>query len=333
MVELPQEYIFDKIYTYSTDVREQNSFINGCCPVCREGKSWGEKRRMFYFPDEDYFYCHNCNRGWSSYWWIREVTGLTFKQIKKELLEYDYDPKFKLIVDGIEEKTFELPSLPGECVNLMDELQMKYFSSYKAVSVAKRYCEKRRLFSALNSPKTFYCCLNDKFHGNRLIIPFFNNTGKIESYISRKIMDSDTKAKYLMKFGNNKPIFNLHKVDPEYPYIFIFEGQIDSMFVKNGIAVAGVILTDEQDEILSHQYPFHNRIWVLDNYRFEKQEVLDSIKKKLKNNERLFFYPNDFSEYKDLNEYCVKKGLDFVDPDLILNGSYKGDAGIMRLGD
>lgn len=332
-MELPQPYVIDKIYSYSTSIRELNSYINGCCPVCREGKSWGSKRRMFYFLNDDYFYCHNCNRGWNTFYWVKEVTGMSFKQIKEELKDYDYDPKFRLMVDDIEERHFEMPVLPGECVNLKDNLQTEYFSSYSVVKKAKEYCQSRRLFSAINSPKTFYCCVNDKFHGNRLIIPFYNSSGKIESYISRKLLDSDNKAKYLVKFGSKKPIFNLHKIDENYPYIFIFEGQIDAMFVKNGIAVSGVVLTDEQDETLTKLFPFHNRIWVLDNYRFEKEEVIDSIKEKLKKNETLFFYPNEFSESKDLNEYCVKKGLDFVDPDLLINGCFSGDKGLLRLAD
>jgi 6-phosphogluconate dehydrogenase (decarboxylating) len=105
------------------------------------------------------------------------------------------------------------------------------------------------------------------------------------------------------------------------------------MFVKNGIAVSGIILTDEQDETLTKLFPFHNRIWVLDNYRFEKEEVIDSIKEKLKNNETLFFYPNDFSDSKDLNDFCVKKGLDFIDPDLLISGCFSGDRGLLKLAD
>lgn len=288
---------------------------------------------MFYFLDEDYIYCHNCSRGWNTFFWIKEVTGMSFKQIKDELKDYSSDSNFKLIVDHIEEKNFELPTLPGECVNLKDDLQLKYFSNYPVVKKAKDYCFERRLFTALNSPKTFYCCVNDKFHGNRLIIPYYNSVGKIESYISRKLLDNDSKAKYLVKFGSKKPIFNLDKIDENYPYIFIFEGQIDSMFVKNGVAVSGVLLTEEQEQILTRDFPFHNKIWVLDNYRFEKKEVLEVIKEKLVKGETLFFYPNDFAESKDLNEYCVKKGLDFVNPDLLISGSLKGDRGILKLGE
>lgn len=332
-MDLPQSYIIDKFYSASFNVKETSNYLNGCCPICHEGESWGKKTRLFYIKKDDYLYCHNCGLSWTPFYWIKEACGLTFKEIKKELEGYSFDFKYKILIDEQEEKVFELPVLPGECVNLKDSLQIKYFSKYKSVQIAKQYCEDRRLFSAINSPKTFYCCINDKFHGNRLIIPYFDDKGKIECYASRKLLDSDTKAKYLLKFGSKKPVFNLSRIDENYPYIFLFEGQIDSMFVKNGVAVSGTKLTLEQEQILTSQFPFHNKIWVLDNFRFEKQQVIKIIKEKMIKNEPVFLYDGEFSEFKDLNQYCVKKEQDFIDPVLLINGSYYGEKNLIKLGD
>jgi hypothetical protein len=332
-VELPQSYIIDKFHAYSAFIYTSPTYLNGCCPVCGEGEHWGKKRRLYYLINDDYLYCHNCAESWTPYYWIREVSGMTFKEIKNELSGYDFDLKFRIFIENVEEKAFEIPTLPGECVNLKDDLQVNYFSSHPIVKKAKDYCISRRLFTAKNAPKTFYCCLNDKYHGNRLIIPFYNEKGKIESYISRKLLDADTKPKYLIKHGGKKPIFNLDKVDENYPYIFIFEGQIDCMFLKNGVAVAGTRLTEDQDYKLTQSFPFHTRVWVLDNYRFENKEVIDVIKDKMKQNQLVFMYSNEFSEFKDLNEYCTKQGQDFIDPALVLNDCFTGEKGIIRLGD
>lgn len=332
-MDLPQSYIIDKFYSVSTNIRETSKYINGCCPACNEGDNWGKKTRLFYFKNDDYLYCHNCQTSWTPYFWIKDVCGLTFKEIKKELEGYTFDFKYKLLLDQQEEKIFDLPVLPGECVNLKDNLQLNYFSKHKIINIAKKYCENRRLFSAINSPKTFYCCINDKFHGNRLIIPYFDDKGKIECYSSRKLLDNDVKAKYLLKFGSKKPIFNLSQIDEDYPYIFLFEGQIDSMFVKNGVAVSGTKLTVEQEQVITNRFPFHNKIWVLDNFRFEKKEVIRTIKEKMVNNEPVFLYDGEFSDFKDLNNYCIKKEQDFINPDLLINGSYCGEKNLIKLGD
>jgi hypothetical protein len=263
--------------------------------------------------------------------WIKEVCGLTFKELKDELKDYNYDEDYELLFDVKDDKVFDLPPLPGECVNLTDELQLSYFKNYPIIDLALQVCNDRRLFTALNAPKTYYVCLKDKYHQNRLVIPFYNERGNIISYISRGIMNNDSRAKYLMKFGKDKPIFNLDKVDEDYPYIFVFEGQIDAMFVKNGVAIAGTHLSNSQEDELMRKFPFHNIIWVLDNYALEDEDVRKVIRDKMKANESVFLYENDFSKFKDLNEFCVEKKQDFVDPALILNSCYSGEKGLIRL--
>lgn len=330
-MELPRAYIINKFHSYSTFIRETSSYLNGSCPMCHEGDSWGKKRRLFYFFNDDYLYCHNCQVSSTPYFWIKQVSGMTFNQIKEELKDYDYDFKYKLFIEKAEERHFNLPTLPGECINLKDKLQIEYFSNYPIVDIAIDYCKSRRLFTAINGAKTYYVCINDKFHGNRLVIPFYDEAGKVCSYISRKILDSDTKAKYLIKFGSDKPIFNIDKIDEDYPYIFIFEGQIDAMFVKNGIAIAGVNMTDRQTDEITKKFPFHQIVWVLDNYKLENEEVKKVIENKLKLNEMVFLFENEFANFKDFGEYCVEKKQDHIDPALILKHSYKGNSGLIRL--
>jgi|688.fasta_scaffold280589_2 hypothetical protein len=331
MVELPQSYIIDKFNIYSSKVKESRYYLNGCCPVCREGKSWNVKTRLFYFLEDNYLFCHNCNRSWFPVSWVMEVANLSFKEVLEDLKDNNYSTDYSLVVDSVEKAVYEVPTLPGECVNLRDELQVKYFDNFPIVKTTLQYCKNRRLFSAINSPKTLFCCLNDKFHGNRLIIPFYNEKGKIESYISRKISDNDKKAKYLIKFGSKKPVFNLNKIDENFPYIFIFEGQIDSMFVKNGIAISGTHLTNEQEQEITNNFPFHQKIWVLDNYRFEEKEVVDIIINKLKNNEKVFLYEGIYSKTKDLNDFCVENKIDCIDPNDIINFSFSGEKGLLKL--
>lgn len=332
-IDLPQSYVLGKLRAYSSAVKETHKFLNGSCPVCREGGSWGVKRRMFYMFRDEYIFCHNCQRSWSPYFWIKEVCGLTFRQIVEELKDENYDMDFVELQDPIAERKYELPPLPGECVNLRDELQVNYFKKNPIVAKAKAFCERRRLFTAAYAPVNLYCCIGDNTHRNRLVIPFTDNRGKVVSYITRTLNAEDSRPKYLMKTGDKKPIFNLHRVENDYPVLFLFEGQIDSMFVRNGVAVSGVYLTTEQDETLTRMFPFHQRYWVLDNYRLEGKEVQDVIAAKLKKNENVFLYDGEFKEFKDLNEYCVKKEQDRIDPALIIEGCYSGAKGLFRIGD
>ncbi len=279
-------------------------------------------------------FCHNCNKSWTPYWWIKEVTGMSFKEIKQDIFDYTgEDLQFELVRSNslVEESAFELPELPGECVNLNNIQQMKYYKDNFIVKKAKKYCEERRLFTAINSPKHLYVCIKDAYHNNRLIIPYLGNNNKIDCYVSRSLLDNDKRAKYLIKFNSDKPIFNFDKIDNDFPYIFLFEGQIDSMFVKNGVAISGIHLTNNQEKLVDSVYPFHKKIWMFDNYRNEGPQVREKIVQKLKSGETVFLYDGEFSDYKDLNDYCTKKEKDFVNPSLILDSSYFGGKGVLRM--
>lgn len=334
MIEIPKPYTMSKFHAYVGNVVQNRTFLNGSCPICREGKSFGNKKRLFYFFNDDYLYCHNCVKHWTPYFWIKEVSGMSFKEIIHDIKEYSGYDVVKYVEIGtnvINERIFQLPDLPEECVNLKDSMQLEYYKNYHIVNVARDYCKKRRLFSALNSPKALYVCLKDNYHRNRLIIPFYNDDRQITCYTSRALLDTDIRAKYLLKYNAEKPIFNLDKVDVMFPYIFVFEGPIDSLFIKNGVSINGVSMTAEQKLELNSKFPFHEIIWVFDNFRNESKEVVEKIKKKIKEGERVFLYNGDFENDKDLNEYCVRKNLDSVNPDLIINDCAKGLEGLLHL--
>lgn len=330
-MEIPASYLISKFNIYTGNAVHSRNHLNGSCPICKEGNSFKKKKRLYYFPDEKYLYCHNCARGWTPYFWLKEVTHMTFKEILDDVKDYTGEEIDLSDNNSFKETVFKIPDLPGECVNLKDPLQLEYYKDRPIVKTALNYCNSRRLFTAINAPKTFYVCVSDYTHKNRLIIPYFNAKGQIESYISRSLLAEDTHSKYLIKFNSQKPIFNLDKIDLSLPYIFILEGPIDAMFVPNGIAVSGLTLTDNQESILTTHYPLHSRIWILDNFKKEKEQVIKKIQEKLKNDETLFFYENEFAPFKDMNEYCVQKKSDSIEPDLILKSCFKGSQGLLKM--
>lgn len=327
-MEIPQSYTISKFFSYANKTKQHSRYLNGGCPICHEGSNWDTKQRLYYYIQDDFLYCYNCARSWNPYWWVKEVSGMSHKELKDDIKEYTGDSDYILQWEQEASKEWTLPDLPGECVNLRDAMQLKFYRKLPIVQKALDYCKSRRLFDAINTPKTFYVCLNDKYHKNRLIIPFYKNN-RIICYTSRKILDDNT-AKYLLKFNSPKTIFNIDKIKTEIPYIFLFEGQIDSMFVQNGVAVSGLTLTQQQEQELS-QFPFHEKIWVLDNLKFEKKEVINKIISKLRAGERLFFYENEFAPFKDLNDFCVEKKQDFVDPALIVESSFTEEKGLLRV--
>jgi len=164
------------------------------------------------------------------------------------------------------------------------------------------------MHTAINKSPNLFISLTDSTHANRLCIPFYDRNKKIAFYQTRAL--DKTEPRYLGKTGYDKTVFGIDRIDLDIPYIFIFEGPIDAMFVRNGVAVAGINLTRTQSEQLSEFY-FHKRIWVLDNPSLDstsKQKTEELIER----NETVFSW-NIGCGYKDFNEWAIFEDLDEID--------------------
>jgi hypothetical protein len=209
-----------------------------------------------------------------------------------------------------------LADLPYDSINLNDPLQLSFYQKNELIDKALNYIRGRKLDTAINKSKNLFLSLKDFIHKDRLFIPFYDENKKIIFYQTRCLDDSQ--PRYLGKQNSEKTIFNIEKIDPSLDYIFLLEGPIDAMFIKNGVGVAGINLTNLQKEQLS-RYPLHQRIWVLDNPRIDSTSN-NKIQELISKEEKVFCWNN---QYKDLNEWCVSENINEIQPDIILNSLYK----------
>jgi len=319
---LPLSYVTEKIYSHCNKVTYKNykKQYNFECPICNEGKSKGRKKRGYYFCDNHYFYCHNCQQNWSDIDWIKIVTGSDERTILQEAKEYQDD--IQVVIDNQEKKSNNY-SLPKDCINLLDHVQINYYKNNPYVISCLKYMKDRRLVRAINRPPTFYTTFCDYTHKNRLLIPFYDDKGKIVFYQSRAVrIEDENKTKYLSKSGGIFSVFGINQIDPNIDYFFIFEGPIDSMFVRNGIAIGGLYLNDFQKEQLD-KYPMYKKIFVLDN-QLNESTVRKKYIQLIEEGERIFIWPKSLSKYKDLNELCCDRQMNSINPEFFVKHSYSG---------
>lgn len=331
-MELNQEYIIEVIFSYCkrpTHKGYQNIF-NAECPVCREGKSAGRTRRLFYFPHKKYFYCHNCSKSWNPFEWVREVTGLTLSEIFKK----NNEKQGSTICNSSTSKFFKkkettsliVPDMPDDCVDLTDSLQVEFYRENTFVNLAVKYCNDRRLFNSINSCGKFFISLADKVHKNRLLLPFYDNNNKVVCYQTRSLT-ADQQPKYLTKFGE-KTIFGINNVISEIPYVFVFEGPIDSMFVKNGVAMASLSPTERQFQQL-HNLFGHEQVYVFDNDK-NNVHTTKKVEKYIREGKKIFIWPREFSKYKDFNEICCGLQINEIPWKFIINNSASGKEALIK---
>ena len=79
MISLPEDFVILKFFELGLypKYNKFNNVYQCSCPICREGKSLGKKRRCYYIPKNENIFCHNC--GWSGkpLRWIKEVASST----------------------------------------------------------------------------------------------------------------------------------------------------------------------------------------------------------------------------------------------------------------
>ena len=335
---LPEEFVILKFYALGY-YPKYNKFTNTyqcSCPICREGKSLGKKRRCYYIPENDNIFCHNC--GWSSkpLKWICEVSGESEASIIGELKKFV--PDVSAIVDRNFEAKPSLSSLPKDSINLNDSAQLSYYKNNDNVRAVELLMRTRRLDTACNRPDRLYISLVDIVHKNRLIIPFINEHNKIEFYQSRTVLsrDAKTKPKYLGKVGSEKTLFNIDRIDSSCNHVYIFEGPLNAFFTRNSLAVAGITergrsFTTRQQEQLNTVLKFYEKIWVLDSQWIDNASLIKT-EALLAEGEKVFIWPEKFGKrFKDFNDIAIKCKIDEIKHEFIQKNTFSGLEGIVRL--
>lgn len=336
-MNLPEAYIVSKLFQFAGAPRYNKSAktYNASCPICREGKSWLKKKRLYFVPQKDIFFCHNCGWKGSSYTWIKEVAGLTHNEIVKDSESYEtYNANKSIVIS----QPVSIQTLPGDCINLFDVAQTTFYKTNTLVSSANEYIKKRKINIAVNKPAALYICRDKNgVHDQRIIIPFFDHANKIVFYQSRGFLPSDTRPKYLSKVGSERSLFNLNKIDSTASSMFVFEGPINATFVRNAIAVGGIqensfeLFSSKQQEQIEIFCKFYDIVWVLDSQWLDSAAHKKSLKL-IEMNQKVFIWPSLIGRrYKDFNDICIAHDLQEITPQFILENTFEGLEAKIRL--
>ena len=330
MIVIPEQYVVNVLYEniYKISYNKYNKSYNGCCPICKEGNSWGKKKRFYYIPDKELAYCHNCGYSKKALTFITEVTNKSLHEIINEVKEFDIE--ILPIEEPKEVKKVIDKSLPEDCINLSDISQIEYYKDNAVVKTALQLIKDRKLDKGINKPKTFYLSLKDVVHKNRLILPFYDENDDIIFYQSRGLTKKDLfeRPKYLSKVGAERSLYGMQNINSNLDNVFIFEGPIDSYFVENGLATCGI--TERSDKMFTslqkeqiNKLNLYEKVYVLDNQYCDKAALSKSIIL-ADNNEKVFIWPKELKRFKDFNDICVAGNKDKIKPEFILKNTHSG---------
>ena len=283
--------------------KKKGDFLyNFRCPYCGDSQRSQTKARGFIFRKEmDLIYkCHNCGK------------GASFKNFLKYV-------DSKIYNDYIMERYKKREDVPTVEVRKTKVTQgepplkkLKRISQLEWNHPVKKFVQKRKIPSQFHyelyfAPK-FYKWVNtiipNKFsnlqHDHpRLVIPFFDEKGKMFAFQGRSFGQETPKYITIILDSTKNKIYGLNRIKKDKP-IYAVEGPIDSLFLDNCVAVAGAEFTS-----LSLDTTI-----IFDNDRRNK-EVLRQIEKTIDRGYNVVLWPDSVKQ-KDIN-------------DMILSGMTRGD--------
>lgn len=295
--------------------KRSTGVYNAECPYCHEGKSSGRKRRFFYLPTEGRLFCQNGCGSKRPLEFIRDVSGMTTGEVLREAEEY-VTPIAEIIRRREPEvKRENKESLPADSINLFDRRQVIYYKDNQVVQDALALIKRRRLDVAVNRPHSLWISLTDELHRNRLCFPFYDFGSKYDiSYYQTRAMyaqDEMDGRKYISKLNADKTVYNIQNVTSDIDEIFIIEGPIDSMFIRNGVGVAGTYLTDLQQQIITRNFPLHKHVYMFDNQWLDKTSR-ERTEAMINKGHTVFIWPKHLKSFKDINDLCVSQKLNEI---------------------
>ena len=321
---------------------KKDTLANCRCPVCGDSQKNKTKCRGFFYQKNDSFFykCHNCGFGSNIYNFLKQVSPSLckeyaleqFKESKSSGKPNMFKPKEKKPSPTNPPKQKLLNQLV--CINkLPTDHPVVQFANMRQIPKQHwnllYYTDDFGRFMKIVDPEVHAIHIVGK--EGRLVIPFFNKNGDVVAAQGRSINFRDeynarTTAKYLTVKTDKSPDrlwYGQWRVDPKKK-IYIVEGPIDSLFLRNSIAMVGAGALDQIPEHLKRS----EGVYVLDNEPRNKQ-IVSYNERLIELGKNVCIWPDTISE-KDINDIAMTKSTRKIEK-IIDENTYRGLEATMRL--
>jgi len=295
--------------------------INFRCNVCGDGKKKSNKRGHLRISrsKKDYqeFWSYKCfnvgcraeEHAWPAENWLKFTSPYLYQNYVEEAFGIKQPNIIQIKKKEKARKECEknrLENIRKKELNIRKEKNaIKYFLPITSKSVKHRelldkalnLCISRKIPE--NVWTKWYVSTNGLYK-NRMIIPFYDNKGKIYYYQARDLVGN--KPKYLNRIQNkDQALYNIYNIDKDKPVVLL-EGVIDCLFIPNSIAMLGLSFSPKVSDILNGL----DAHYLLDNDEAGKGKSKGFLSK----GKSVFLWNKyKYNDCKDINEIVVKHGV------------------------
>jgi|TARA_R110001592_G_scaffold58814_6_gene178201 transcription elongation factor Elf1 len=317
------QYLHQISYKLDRFKKKSQHLYNFRCPYCGDSQKKQSKARGFvYRSKQDYFFkCHNCGKGTS--------LGKLIEHIDPDLYKKWVVEKFKKGSKKHKEPEFEFKPVRFDDKNLKKLKKLSELPHHPAYDlfITKRKLEDHadkfyvtwHFMTWVNSiiPNKFP---NIKEDHPRIVIPFFDTSGKMFAFQGRAFGDEEPKYVTIKLDENKRRIYGLDRIDIKKE-IKVVEGPIDSLFIDNAVACAGadMVLPRSKD----------NAVYIFDNEP-RNTVIIKKIENLITQGYRVCIWPKNIKE-KDIND-LIMSGYSKVEiEDIIHNNTFSKLSAIQQL--
>ena len=306
--------------------KKTDYLFNFRCPHCGDSQKSKTKARAYLYrvKNDMFFKCHNCGQGQNLANFIKFVDPKLYEQY---LLE-----RYKKSAPATPKPKFDFK--PTKFTNQTPIDDLKSIKDLPEDHPARLYCVNRKIpekyFDKLFLSDKFMTLVNEvkpntykitKDHP-RLIIPFYDTTGKVFAFQGRAFGKEQPKYLTIKLDENKQKVYGLDKVSFQKP-IYITEGPIDSLFIDNCLAAGGA------DLFLKNKVPNENITYIFDNEPRNK-EIVKRMYKVIEKDFNVVIWPDEI-QLKDVNDMIMSGLTKFELQDIISNNTYSKLSALTKL--
>lgn len=286
--------------------RKSDKLYNCRCVLCGDSSKNRHKARGYFFEYKtDLRYkCHNCDASLTFGNFLKTIDTTLYNQYSLE----KFSEGAPLKANTINTFAFEEPVFKAPEERLLDKILVRVDilpENHEAVI----FCKGRSIPSS--KLKEIYFIenikdivqLNDKYKASikgeepRIVLPFYNEIGQLVGVTCRALRGEA--LRYItIKIKDEPLIFGLDSIDKNKT-TYVVEGPIDSLFLKNSIAVAGTSFDKVSFSTISQD----KLVYIYDNQPRNK-EVCKIIEKSIDQGCNVVIWPQNIME-KDINEMVI----------------------------
>lgn len=304
--------------------QKKESLFNFSCPFCGDSHSDLSKARGYAIKQNDHlvYKCFNCGKFCSFVSLLKHVNPMMYEEYIMEKYRSNtlHEP-----VKSIETKL--------KSIRMINQ-KRKYYDHSEWCNVLPKDHKCIQYLKSRKIPEKYYSILlytdkfkdfvdvvypnNDKILDNdeRLVFPMYDEYNELIGVAGRSFTEESPRKRYItIKISEDIPrlVFGLERID-KTKTIYVVEGQVDSLFIDNCIAMCGADLN-----AATEYFDKEKLILIPDNEPRAKEQV-KIIQKFVDNDFSVVLFPESIIE-KDIN-LMVQNGIDVVS--IINKNTFKG---------